>query len=155
MFRTLGLRSLCIVDKHNHIVGIVTRADLTASHILSQSTAVRKSAHEAMQHMYKNGNYANYNNGSNGSLKTLNRNYSEYNSSNSFVSKAKAFLGMNSNNSNNFNNSDKNENSSSIQLTKILSPFSSASRTQEHVYLDGEDKYFMMDADDRDLDDGR
>jgi hypothetical protein len=28
MFRTLGLRHLCVVNKHNSILGIVTRADL-------------------------------------------------------------------------------------------------------------------------------
>lgn len=33
MFRTLGLRHLCITNRHNRIVGIVTRAELVASHI--------------------------------------------------------------------------------------------------------------------------
>lgn len=44
MFRTLGLRQLCITNKHNQIKGIITRADLVASHILRQSKAVRKNA---------------------------------------------------------------------------------------------------------------
>ena len=33
MFRTLGLRHLFITNRHNRIVGIVTRAELVASHI--------------------------------------------------------------------------------------------------------------------------
>ena len=32
MFRTLGLRHLCIVNKHNNVLGIVTRADLASIH---------------------------------------------------------------------------------------------------------------------------
>ncbi len=33
MFRTLGLRHLCITDKRNKILGIVTRVDLVSSHV--------------------------------------------------------------------------------------------------------------------------
>ena len=32
MFRTLGLRHLCIINKHNNLLGIVTRADLASLH---------------------------------------------------------------------------------------------------------------------------
>lgn len=31
MFRTLGLRHLCVINKHNQVLGIVTRADLVGS----------------------------------------------------------------------------------------------------------------------------
>jgi len=34
MFRTLGLRHLCVTDRHNVLLGIVTRADLVASKVL-------------------------------------------------------------------------------------------------------------------------
>ena len=35
MFRTLGLRHLCVINKHNQILGIVTRSDLVSAHFLS------------------------------------------------------------------------------------------------------------------------
>jgi CBS-domain-containing membrane protein len=28
MFRTLGLRHLCVINKYNQVLGVVTRADL-------------------------------------------------------------------------------------------------------------------------------
>jgi hypothetical protein len=34
MFRTLGLRHLCVINKYNQVVGIVTRADLVSTHTL-------------------------------------------------------------------------------------------------------------------------
>ena len=34
MFRTLGLRHLCVINQHNQILGIVTRQDLVAAHSL-------------------------------------------------------------------------------------------------------------------------
>lgn len=37
MFRTLGLRHLCVVSKHNVVLGIVTRADLASAHELADS----------------------------------------------------------------------------------------------------------------------
>ena len=37
MFRTLGLRHLCVINKHNQVLGIVTRADLVAAHLLKNS----------------------------------------------------------------------------------------------------------------------
>ena len=36
MFRTLGLRHLCVINKHNQILGIVTRSDLVSAHFLSE-----------------------------------------------------------------------------------------------------------------------
>lgn len=32
MFRTLGLRHLCVINRHHQVLGIVTRADLVAAH---------------------------------------------------------------------------------------------------------------------------
>ncbi len=37
MFRTLGLRHLCVVNRRHQVLGIVTRADLVAAH--SQHTS--------------------------------------------------------------------------------------------------------------------
>ncbi len=37
MFRTLGLRHLVVVNHFNKVVGILTRADLVASHIYQRS----------------------------------------------------------------------------------------------------------------------
>lgn len=48
MFRTLGLRQLSITDKHNRVMGIITRADLVASHIMQQSKVVRRIAYDLM-----------------------------------------------------------------------------------------------------------
>jgi chloride channel 7 len=34
MFRTLGLRHLCVINKYNQVLGIVTRADLVSAHMM-------------------------------------------------------------------------------------------------------------------------
>jgi signal-transduction protein with cAMP-binding, CBS, and nucleotidyltransferase domain len=36
MFRTLGLRHLCVINKYNQVTGIITRADLVCAHILNE-----------------------------------------------------------------------------------------------------------------------
>jgi CBS-domain-containing membrane protein len=53
MFRTLGLRHLCVINKHNQVLGIVTRADLVAAHALKQRSEERKErkkGRDFMQH---------------------------------------------------------------------------------------------------------
>jgi chloride channel 7 len=42
MFRTLGLRHLCVINKHNQVLGIVTRADLVSAHALKNGNDDRK-----------------------------------------------------------------------------------------------------------------
>lgn len=37
MFRTLGLRHLCVVNKYNEVIGIVTRSDLASANKLGES----------------------------------------------------------------------------------------------------------------------
>lgn len=39
MFRTLGLRHLCVVNAHNQVVGILTRKNLTPSHLMHRSSS--------------------------------------------------------------------------------------------------------------------
>ena len=46
MFRTLGLRHLCVTDRHNALLGIVTRADLVTSRLLRRSAASRERERE-------------------------------------------------------------------------------------------------------------
>ncbi len=38
MFRTLGLRHLCVINRHNQILGLVTRSDLVSAHFLTDMT---------------------------------------------------------------------------------------------------------------------
>ncbi len=45
MFRTLGLRHLCVINSHNQILGIVTRADLVSAHFLSDMSYDLDSRH--------------------------------------------------------------------------------------------------------------
>jgi CBS-domain-containing membrane protein len=33
MFRTLGLRHLCVINKYNQVLGVVTRADLVRGRV--------------------------------------------------------------------------------------------------------------------------
>jgi chloride channel 7 len=42
MFRTLGLRHLCVINKYNQVLGIVTRADLVSAHITRNSRSYIK-----------------------------------------------------------------------------------------------------------------
>ena len=42
MFRTLGLRQLCVINKHNQVLGIVTRGDLVAAHSLAGGKAASR-----------------------------------------------------------------------------------------------------------------
>lgn len=44
MFRTLGLRNLCVINSKHIVVGIITRADLVASHIMRQANKIRVKA---------------------------------------------------------------------------------------------------------------
>eukprot|EP01038_Epipyxis_sp_PR26KG_P004229 gene4229-6005_t len=37
MFRTLGLRHLTVINRHNQVLGIITRADLVAAHLLGNN----------------------------------------------------------------------------------------------------------------------
>lgn len=39
MFRTLGLRHLCVINRHNQILGIVTRQNLVAAHHFAVNAA--------------------------------------------------------------------------------------------------------------------
>lgn len=39
MFRTLGLRHLCVTDRHNQLLGMITRADLVSSRLMSTVTS--------------------------------------------------------------------------------------------------------------------
>ncbi len=62
MFRTLGLRHLCVINKHNQILGIVTRSDLVSAHYLTNSTCAtdhrrrdRKDKGHGLHHVDKMG----------------------------------------------------------------------------------------------------
>jgi chloride channel 7 len=52
MFRTLGLRHLCVINKHNQVLGIVTRADLVNAHLMhpSRGGARGRKKEDALQH---------------------------------------------------------------------------------------------------------
>ena len=42
MFRTLGLRHLCVVNRRHQVLGIVTRADLVAAHSQHREIPIAK-----------------------------------------------------------------------------------------------------------------
>lgn len=65
MFRTLGLRHLCVMNHKHVLVGIITRADLVASHILTQAKAVRLRSVQDTAYISKSGTEGPHN-GSNG-----------------------------------------------------------------------------------------
>ena len=49
MFRTLGLRHLCVVNKHNQVLGIVTRADIVSIHNINFENSKVKGMHIGME----------------------------------------------------------------------------------------------------------
>jgi len=42
MFRTLGLRHLCVVNFRNEVLGIVTRIDLVSANYYQESSSVQR-----------------------------------------------------------------------------------------------------------------